>query len=57
MIPTEFFNALAKEFKCDPERLKLAEVIVYPGCAPILKLHIELNAQQALALHWINEKE
>ena len=55
MIPVEFFNAIAKEFSCDPEHLKMAKVVVYPGCAPMLELTIELNTKQAKALHWIME--
>ena len=55
MIPVEFFNAIAKEFNCDPEHLKMARVVVYPGSAPMLELTIELNAQQAKALHFIKE--
>ena len=56
VIPTEFYNAVAKEFNCDPEHLKMAKVVVYPGSAPMLELTIELNAQQAKALHWIREE-
>ena len=55
MIPTEFFECIAKEFNCDPEHLKMTKVVVYPGCAPMLELTIELNAQQAKALHFIKE--
>ena len=56
MVAVEFYEDIAKEFKLDPERLKMAKLSLYPGSTPLLELTIELNAQQAKALHWIKEK-
>ena len=55
MVPVEFLNSIAKEFTIEEDRLKMAEIVLYPGSAPMLKLTIELSAQQAKALHWIKE--
>ena len=57
VVPVEFWKDVLGEFRCEKDRVKLAELILYPGAAPILKLHIELNEQQTKALHWIMEGE
>ena len=55
MIPLKFYNEIAKEFNVEPEHLKMVELVLYPGSAPLFKLTVELNAQQTNALHWIVE--
>ena len=57
MIPLKFYNEIAKEFHVEPEHLKMVELVLYPGSAPLFKLTVEMNARQAYAMHWINEKE
>mgnify|MGYP001481480031 CR=1 FL=1 len=55
MVPVEFLHSIAKEFTIEEGRLKMAKIIIYPGSAPMIELTVELNAQQAKALHFIKE--
>jgi hypothetical protein len=55
MIPADFYNAIAKEFHVDPERLVSAAIALDKYSAPELTLTIIMNEQQAKALHFIKE--
>jgi len=54
-VNTTFYNAIAKEFGVDPEKIKNAMISLKPNTTPTIMLTIELTASQTNALHWIDE--